>query len=48
MFVVLCVSCSFIPFDDKMVGFFYIMPCRRQFDSLSSMRVAISEQGLPA
>ena len=31
-FVFLCVSCSCIPYGDKIVGFSYIMPCRRQFD----------------
>ena len=32
VFIVLCVSRSCIPYGDKIVGFSYIMPCRRQFD----------------
>ena len=45
VFVVLCVSCSCIPYGDKIVGFSHIMPCK---GSLIDIKVAISEQGLPA
>ena len=31
LFYVSC-SCIPVPYGDKIVGFSYIMPCRRQFD----------------